>query len=186
MQELDLYCVFTRDLPTYMMFVENVLLVASPDRRLPHRCQLAVHTLNLEIAKFPRWSQLLGAVYKLDPPPLGKYVWYWWTSYSVFSTTNSFSRSWLLANLPHFIQELKNCKQLFTDAMPESNRADHARRYEALLAAYESWWALAASKVAVSLTGLRKREESGVIYAGRCKRHQSTLLQLLDELQKCV
>ena len=188
MQELDLYCVFTRDLPTYMMFVENVLLVASLDRRLPPTCQVAVDTLNLEIAKFPRWSQLLGAVYKLDPPPRGEYAWYSWTSYSVFSTTDSFSRSWLLANLTHFIQELNNCKQLFTDAMPESNRAEHDRRYNKLLAAYESWRTLASSKMSVPFTQLQKREYNG--NGNQCggpnKRHQSTMLQLLDELQKCM
>ena len=66
-------------------------------------------------------------------------------------------------------------KQMFTNALPTaSNHADNENLYNALLASYEKWRAMAESQITVPLLALRRREQSG--------RRLRQLLARLDAL----
>lgn len=169
--EIMQYRMFTTYLQEYRDFLLNRL--TSEDRRSLEICQDKVDTLNDWIKTIPGRDQL---VTNFTHPKYKNYQWCYNTSYLKFSSTNKLSRSWLVANLPTIILQLKKYKKTFTDQLPANDLEEHKYNYICLMTAYDKWFTLAAPRVKVPFHTLQQREVNG---------HHTNLIALLEEL-RCI
>jgi hypothetical protein len=133
-----------------------------------------------EIDKLKDWLETIPARYDLVTnfrhPRYQTIAWCWNTSYVTFSSTNKLTRSWLVANLPTIIHELKTYKTKITNALPEDEREAHDRKYDQLMSAYEKYMNKAKPLVKVPFQYTKQREWLG--------RH-TNMQEMLEELRLC-
>lgn len=164
--EIDAYGEVRRLLPMYTCFLRKLF-------------RQNLDAVDCTINGLPRVSELMHGFYREHP---STWIWHYQSAYFEYSETNRFSRSWLLATLPDVFQALAKVRRNLTEAEQALQRANHARLYEKLLTAYETWHTLAASRLRVPLSALRKREQLGRLPRARVKSNTCHLSQLLDQL----
>ena len=169
--EIMQYRMFTQYLQEYRDFLLNRL--ASEDRRSLEICQDEVDTLSNWIKTIHGRDQL---VTNFRHPIYQNIQWCYNTSYLTFSSTNKLSRSWLVANLPTIVLQLKNYENTFTTLLPANALDDHRFKYACVIGAYDKWFTLAAPRVKVPLHMIQQREVNG---------HHTNMRALLEEL-RCV
>ena len=148
--ELAEYCKFRRLMTAYIGFVRGV-----DKRPLPEAVKTALDALRDMIDVFPLEIQVLRR------PRRGTGVFSYQTAYLVFSDSQPFTRSAMLARLPAVVAMMKRLEMVFKEALIESTWTKFDERYAQVLAAYETWRATATAKVQVPFTHLRRREEGG-------------------------
>jgi hypothetical protein len=146
---------------------------ASEDRQSLTACQSEVDKLNYWLETIPARYDL---VTNFRHPRYQQIAWCWNTSYLTFSSTNKLTRSWLVANLPTIIHELKTYKTTFTNELPEDEREAHEIMYDELMRAYEEWMNLAKPRVKVPFQYTKQRE-LGI--------HKTNMQGMLEELRLC-
>jgi len=133
-----------------------------------------------EIDKLNYWLETIPARYDLATdfrhPRYQTIAWCWNTSYVTFSSTNKLTRSWLVANLPTIIHELKTYKTKITNALPEDEREAHEIMYDELIRVYEKWMNLAQPQVQVPFQYIKQRE---------WLRRHTKMQGMLEELRLC-
>ena len=164
--ELAEYCKFRGLMTAYIYFVRAV-----DERTLPEAVKTALDALGDMIDVFPIKSQVLRQ------PRRGTGVFSYQTAYLVFSDSQPFTRSAMLARLPAVVARMEGLKALFKGALTEPRWEYFEDLYAQVLAAYETWRATATAKLVVPFTHLRRREEGGR------KRAAVGLEELLRELK---
>jgi hypothetical protein len=167
--ELAQYCRFRRLMTKYIYFVWCCRIRV---RRLPEAVKTALKALEDMIDVFPTKRQVLRH------PRRGTGVISYHTSYLVFSDSQPFTRSAMLAHLPAVVAMMKRLKPVFREALIEETRAGFDELYAKVVAAYETWRAMATANLVVPLSHLRGREEGG-----RTRRAAVKLEELLLELK---
>jgi hypothetical protein len=148
--ELAEYCKFRGLMTAYIYFVRAV-----DERTLPEAVKTALDALGDMIDVFPTKSQVLRQ------PRRGTGVFSYQTAYLVFSDSQPFTRSAMLARLPAVVARMEGLKARFKRALTEPRWGYFENLYAQVLAAYEKWRATATAKVQVPFTHLRKRQEGG-------------------------
>ena len=148
--ELAQYCTFRRLMTNYIWFVWFCRIRGRP---LPPAVKKDKDNLEDMIDVFPAEGQVLRR------PRRGKGVFSYQTAYLVFSERQPFTRSVMLAQLPAVVVRMKGLNPVFREALIEVTRADFDELYGSVLAAYETWRAMAEANVKVPFTHLRRREE---------------------------
>jgi len=120
--EIDSYLEVRRLLPLYTLFLRKL-------------SQLNLDAVDRAVETLSQVSDLMHGFYRDTPYA---WVWHFRRAYFEFSETHRFIRSWLLVTLTHVIQTLNDMKQKLTEAQQEVQRANHARLYNKLLAAYDT------------------------------------------------
>ena len=164
--ELAEYCKFRGLMTAYIYFVRAV-----DERTLPEAVKTALDALGDMIDVFPTKSQVLRR------PRRGTGVFSYQTAYLVFSDSQPFTRSAMLAQLPAVVAKMKMDKALFKGALTEPRWEYFDELYAQVLAAYETWRATATANVKVPFSHTRGREEGGR------KRAAVGLEELLRELK---
>jgi hypothetical protein len=138
--EIAEYCKFRRLVMNYLYFVLGFERV----RPLPEAVKTDLAALEDMIDVFPTKSQVLRH------PRRGTALFYtgtynadgvvtYHTSYLVFSDSQPFTRSAMLAHLPAVVAELKKLELVFKEALIEEAWASFDQLYGELVAAYETW-----------------------------------------------
>ena len=177
---------------TYLLGTRMPMVLA--DRRLPSTCQVEVDELKKLKAEFPTSQHQLRMLFR--PRPQGMFLYAYHSSYVEFSSTNKWSRSWLLASLPALLAQLEQCHRTCTFPVAESLRAEADRLYGQIKSSYAAWEALAAAAVQAAFRAaqLRGREETGGRPRGPSQQQQSAVASmraqrvedLLHELRVCL
>ena len=156
---------------TYLLGTRMPTVLA--DGRLPSTCQVEVDKLKKLNVEFPTSQHQLRMLFR--PRPQGMFLYAYHTSYVQFSSTNKWSRSWLLASLPALLAQLEQCHRTCTFPVAESLRAEADTLYDKIKNSYAAWEALAKAAVqaAFQAAQVRRREETGGRLLGPSQQQQS-------------
>jgi hypothetical protein len=169
--EIMEYRHFRNCLQSYVTYLLNQW--AFENRQALTACQSEVDKLNYWLDTIPGRYDL---VHCFRHPTLQQLAWCYNTSYLTFSSTNRLTRSWMVANLPTVVLELKKYKTTFTSQLPEDERERHESICNDLMDAYEAWRTLAEPRVKVPFQYTKQRE-LGV--------HKTNMQGMLEELRLC-
>ena len=159
LREIQEYCKFLPLFDGYISFLMPLLSPASAEKR-------ALDNINYMVDGLPTKNQLLKS--RAFTVPSEGVRSYYHISYLR-------SRSTIIKALAEVVFRMTHYKQMFTNALPTaSNLDEHEKLYNAMLASYEKWRAMAESQITVPLLALRRREQSG--------RRLRQLLARLDAL----
>ena len=184
--ELNKYSEIECCLSRYIYLVGTRMPMVLADGRLPITCQVEVDKLKKLNAEFPTCQ--LRFIWR--PRPEGTFLFAYHTSYVGFSSTNKWSRSWLLASLPALLAQLERCARTCTFEVAERLRAEADKLYDQITNAYAAWHALAAAAVQGSFRAaqVRQWEETGGRPRADLAREASmrAMLAALEELAGCT
>jgi hypothetical protein len=182
--ELNNYGEIKRHLAEYIFHVLSRLPSETEVKRLPTTCQVEVDKLQAMSAEFPTLSQLLRLVLPSTRPD-ETLLYMYNTSYVEFSSTNKFSRSALLADLPALMVQLDKCKTECTFTFPRCLRMKvHDSIYRQCQQAYEAWEEQAKSKLQVPFHVHGASQTGGGVKRKPCEDppQDARLTQMLHEL----
>jgi hypothetical protein len=143
------------------------------DGELEKRHPNTLNAIKVMFTTYPRVDQLLA--FDTTPQTTGRTVRYH-TSYFRNSTTDHYSRSWLLANVHVVMQQLTNYRDTLFDDFSAISRERGTKLYDLLLHEYNVWETLAKANLKTPLEWLQNRELTG---------RRSTIDELLQELRCC-
>jgi hypothetical protein len=151
--ELQAYSEFKVSCTVYTNF-----LMSQFDAELENKYPGTLEAIMDMFATYPKGDQLLA--FDTIPQTTERTVRYH-TSYFTNSTTDHYSRSWLLANVPVVMHQLQKYKDTLYDEFLEISRERHTRLYERLLFEYQKWEPLADAGFNIQFPQIQKRECTG-------------------------
>jgi hypothetical protein len=151
--ELMAYCEFQVSYTVYTNF-----LMSQFDEELENKYPGTLEAIMDVFATYPKRDQLLA--FDTIPQTTERSVRYH-TSYFTNSTTDHYSRSWLLANVPVVMHQLQQYKDTLFDEFLEISRERHTRLHERLLLEYQTWEPLADAGFKLQFPQIQKRECTG-------------------------
>jgi hypothetical protein len=169
LREIQVYCDFIVSCRTYTHF-----LVSRLDGELEKTHPGTLDAIMVMFTTYPRADQLLGFDMAFDSNQQSTQGVCYHTSYFTYSTTDHYSRSWLLANVRVVMQQLEKYKNTLFNDFPTTSRERHTRLYNTLLAEHKAWDTLARARFQPSFKKIQSREVTG---------HDTNLYALLEELR---
>jgi hypothetical protein len=166
--EIQSYCDLKVSCTIYTNF-----LISKFDEELDNKYPGTQESIMDMFATYPKGDQLLA--FNTNYPQTTERTVRYHTSYFTNSTTDHYTRSWLLANVRVTMQQLQEYKNTFFEQFMEVSRERHTRLYESLLLEYQTWETLALGKAGfkIPFRQIQKRDCTG----------NTTLHALLEELR---
>jgi hypothetical protein len=152
--EIQAYCDLKVSCTNYINF-----LISQFDEELQNKYPGTEEAIMDMFATYPTGDNLLKFSTKY-PQTTERTVRYH-TSYFTDSTTDHYTRSWLLANVRVAMQQLQEYKNTLFEQFMEVSRERHTRLYESLLLEYQTWEPLAIAGFNIQFPQIQKRECSG-------------------------
>jgi hypothetical protein len=167
--EIQSYCDFMLSCTIYRNF-----LVSRLDGELEKTHPGTLDAIMVMFTTYPRADQLLAFDMAFDSNQQSTQGVCYHTSYFTYSTTDHYSRSWLLANVRVVMQQLEKYKDTLFNDFPTTSRERHTRLYNTLLAEHKAWDTLARAHFQPQFKKRQTREVTG---------HGTNLQALLEELR---